>query len=174
MRHFGSFVFSACLDAPVSAKQVRRRLHSIWSKIEMKTHLASNRIEQHCQSIDIAKVLTCELVSEKSKLLQIRHFDNIGRNRPYTKSRQNSEERAMVNWFTTVLFDVEMCLQNHWVKLWKYWPVSWFAPRLSNCKFVNLTISGGIGPIQSQDKAAKKGGWWTGSPWSIWRTDLYS
>jgi hypothetical protein len=86
----------------------------------MKTHLASNRIEQHCQSIDIAKVLTCELVSEKSKLLQIRHFDNIGRNRPYTKSRQNSEERAMVNWFTTVLFDVEMCLQNHWVKLWKY------------------------------------------------------
>ncbi len=82
-------------------------------------------------------------------------------------SRHNSEKREMVNWFTTVLFDVEIRLQDHWVKLWIYRPVSWFSCKQSVCKFVNLTISGGIGPIQSQ--AAKKGRWWTGSPRSIWR-----
>jgi hypothetical protein len=57
---------------------------------------------------------------------------------------QNSEKQGLVNWFTTVLFDVEI-------------PVSWFEFKKSPCKFVNLTISGGIGPIQSHDKTTKKG-----------------
>jgi hypothetical protein len=33
------------------------------------------------------------------------------------KSSQNSEKRAMVKWFTMVLFDVEIRIQDHWVKL---------------------------------------------------------
>jgi hypothetical protein len=58
-------------------------------------------------------------------------------------------------------------LQDHWVKLQIYWPVSWFVCKWSSSfKFVNLSISGGIGPIQSQDKTAKKGRWCTVSPWS--------
>ena len=72
----------------------------------------------------------------------------------------------MVNWFTMVLFDVEIRLQ----RLWIYRPVSLFWCKQSSFKFVNLTISGGIGPIQSQDKTAKKEGWWTGSPGLIWRS----
>ena len=96
---------------------------------------------------------------------QLRQFDDFRRNWSYTKSRQNSENREMVNWFTMVLFDVEIRLPDHWVKLWIYRPVSWFAAKISFCKFVKLMISGGIGPIQSQDKTAKKGRWWTGSPW---------
>ncbi len=111
----------------------------------------------------IVHLSTCELVSEKIKLPQIRQFGDFGRNRPYTKSRQNSEKREMVNWFTTLVFDVEMRPQDHWVKLWIYRPVSWLTLKQSVCKFVNLTISDGIGPIQSQDKNAKKGRWWTGS-----------
>ncbi len=104
---------------------------------------------------------TCQLVFVQTKLLQIRQFDDIGRNWPYTKSRQNSEKREMVNWFTMVLFDVEIRLQEHWEKLRIYRPVSLFSFSQSFCKFVNLTTSGGIGPIQSQDKTAKKGRWWT-------------
>ena len=63
----------------------------------------------------------------------------------------------MVNWFTMVLHDVEIRLRNHWVKLWIYWPVSWFFSKRSFFKFVNLTIPVGIGPIQSQDKNWKRG-----------------
>ncbi len=76
---------------------------------------------------------------------------------------QDSEEREMVNWFTTILFDVLIYIQDHWVKLWIYGPVSRLLYNSRYLKFVNLTISGGIGPIQSQDKTAKKGRWWTGS-----------
>jgi hypothetical protein len=33
-------------------------------------------------------------------------------------SRQNSKNREMVNWFTMILFDVEIRLQDHyWVRL---------------------------------------------------------
>jgi hypothetical protein len=49
--------------------------------------------------------------------LQIRQFDDFGRNWPYTKSRQDSENREMVNWFTTLIFHVEIRLQHHWVNL---------------------------------------------------------
>jgi hypothetical protein len=35
----------------------------------------------------------------------------------HTKSRQNSEKREMVNWFTMVLFDVVIRLQDNWVQL---------------------------------------------------------
>ncbi len=103
--------------------------------------------------------MTNQLAAAEIKLLQVRQFDDFGRNWPYTKSRQNSEKRGMVNWFTPILFDVEIRLQDHWVKLWIYRPVSWFVWSENACKFVNLTISGGIGPIQSQDKTAKKGRW---------------
>ena len=70
----------------------------------------------------------------------------------------------MVNWFftkvfTTVIFDVKIRLQDHWVKLSIYRPVSLLQAKSSFRKFVNLTISGGIGPIQSQDKTTKRGGW---------------
>ncbi len=107
-------------------------------------------------------LLTCQHVAKQPKRLQFRQFDDFGWNWPYTKTKQNSEKREMVNWFTMVLlFDVEIRLQDHWVKLWIYWPVSWLTPKARVFKFVNLTISGGIGPIQSQDKTAKKGRWWT-------------
>jgi hypothetical protein len=38
----------------------------------------------------------------------------------HTKPRQNSVKNVLVNWFTMVLFDVEIRLPDHWVKLWKY------------------------------------------------------
>ena len=81
-----------------------------------------------------------------------------------TKSSQNGKRGELVNWFTQVLFDVKTGFHDHWVKLWIYRPVSLFWCKQSSFKFVNLTISGGIGPIQSQDKTAKKGRWRTGSP----------
>jgi hypothetical protein len=37
-----------------------------------------------------------------------------------------------------------------------YRPSRWFLFKESLCKFVNLTISGGIDPTQSQDKTTKK------------------
>jgi hypothetical protein len=43
----------------------------------------------------IVKILTCQLVSFQRKSPQIREFDDFGRNRPYTKSRQSSEKREM-------------------------------------------------------------------------------
>ncbi len=107
----------------------------------------------------IVEILTSQLIWAEVKNLQLRQFDDLWRNLPYTKSRQKSKKREMwVNWFTTITFDVEISLQDHWVKLWIYRPVSWFQRNSSFCKFVNLTISDGIGPIQSQDKTAKKGG----------------
>ncbi len=112
----------------------------------------------------IAKLSTCQLIRTQPKLLQFRQFDDFGRNWSYTKSRQNSEKRGMVNWFTMVLFDVEIRLQDNWVQLWIYRPVSLLPLKWSTTNFVNLTISGGIGPIQSQDKIAKKEGWWSGWP----------
>jgi hypothetical protein len=54
---------------------------------------------------------TCQLVSNQTKRLQIRQFDDFGWNWSYTKSRQNSEKREMVNWFTMVLFGVEIRLK---------------------------------------------------------------
>jgi hypothetical protein len=57
-----------------------------------------------------------------------------------------------MNWFPTVLFDAEIRLQDNWVKLCIYWPVSRFPPKRRISNFVNLTIPGGIGPIQSQGK----------------------
>ena len=63
----------------------------------------------------IVNLSTCPLVSFQIKLLQIRQFADIGRNRSYTKSRQNSEKREMVSWFTMVVFDVEIRLPDHWV-----------------------------------------------------------
>ncbi len=74
----------------------------------------------------IVEILTSQLVFGEIKLLQTRQFDDFGWNWPYTKSRQNSEKRGMVNWFTMVLFDVKIRLQDHWVKLCIYRPVSWF------------------------------------------------
>ncbi len=56
-----------------------------------------------------------------------------------------------------VLLDVEMCLQDHWVKLCIYQPVSLLEPNPSLCKFISLPISGGIGPIQSEEKISKNG-----------------
>ena len=114
----------------------------------------------------IVEILTSQLIFGEIKTLQTRQFDDFGRNWSYTKSRQNSVKKEMVNWFTMVLFDVEIRLQDHWVKLWIYRPVSWLSLKLSRFKFVNLTISGGMGPIRSQDKTANKRRWWTGSPWS--------
>ncbi len=76
------------------------------------------------------------------------------------KQSQDIPAKKMMYWFTTVLFDVEICILDHWVKLWIYRPVSLFPPKPSCCKFVNLTISGGIDPTQSQDQTAKNGRWW--------------
>jgi hypothetical protein len=56
------------------------------------------------------KIWTCELVGRQLKVPQICQFDDFGRNWPYTKSRQNSEKGEMVNWFTTLVFDVEIRL----------------------------------------------------------------
>ncbi len=64
--------------------------------------------------------------------------------------------RGMMNCFTTVLFHAEIRLQDYWVKLWIYRPISWFLSKRIYCKSVILTISGGIGPTESQDKAVKK------------------
>jgi hypothetical protein len=68
----------------------------------------------------IVEILTSQLIDGEMKNLQICQFDDFGWNWPYTKPRQNSEKREMVNWFTMVLFDVEILLQDHWVKLLKY------------------------------------------------------
>ena len=65
----------------------------------------------------IVEILTNQLIFVECKNLQILQFDDFGRNWPYTKSRQNSEKREMVNWFTMVIFDVEIRLQDHLVKL---------------------------------------------------------
>ncbi len=108
---------------------------------------------------------TCQLIRTQTKLLQIRQFDDFGRNWPYTKSRQNSEKRGMVNWFISVFFDAAIRVQDHWVKSGKYWPVSLFTCSQRDRKFVNLTISGGIGPIYTKKKGKtnqwKKGRWRT-------------
>jgi hypothetical protein len=61
------------------------------------------------------EILTSQLICAERKYLQIRKFDDFRRNWPYTKSRQNSEKREMVNWFTMVLFDLKIRLQDHWV-----------------------------------------------------------
>ncbi len=53
---------------------------------------------------------TCQMVFMQRKLPQIRQFVDFRRNSPYRKSGQNSEKEGMVNWFTTVLFDVEIPL----------------------------------------------------------------
>ncbi len=65
----------------------------------------------------IVEILTSQLIFVEFKHLQTRQFDDFGRNWPYTKSRQNSVKKEMVNWFTTILFDVEIRLQAHWVKI---------------------------------------------------------
>ena len=52
--------------------------------------------------------MTSQLICAEIKRLQICQFDDFGRNWPYTKSRQNSEKREMVNWFTMILFDKEI------------------------------------------------------------------
>jgi hypothetical protein len=36
------------------------------------------------------------------------------------KIKAIQQKMGMVNWFTTVLFDDEICLQDHWVKLCIY------------------------------------------------------
>ena len=135
---------------------------------ELVHHARTWRRDSHSRPLgEVVEILTSQLIEREIETLQIRQFGDFGWNWPYTKSRQNREKREMVNWFTMVLYDAETRLQDHWVKLWLYRPVSWFSSKRRICKFVNLTISGGIGPIQSQDKRAKKGRWWTGSPWSI-------
>ncbi len=45
----------------------------------------------------IVEILTSQLIFVQPKHLPIRQFDDFGRNWPYTKSRQNSEKREMVN-----------------------------------------------------------------------------
>ena len=69
----------------------------------------------------IVKISTCQPIFEKIKLLQIRQFDDFWRNWPYTKSRQNSEKRGMVNWFAIVnLTERYPSIQSHWVKSTNY------------------------------------------------------
>jgi hypothetical protein len=96
------------------------------------------------------------------------------RNRPYIKSRKNREKKELVNWLTTLSFDVEIHLKDHKEKSGIYRPVSWLSDNQSSRKFVNLTISRGIGPIQSQDKTAKKGGGELVHHGCIWRRDTPS
>jgi hypothetical protein len=56
------------------------------------------------RSLDkIVNLATCQLIRIQPKLLQIHQFGDFERNWSYTKSRQNSEKREMVNWFTAVL-----------------------------------------------------------------------
>jgi hypothetical protein len=52
----------------------------------------------------IVEILTSQLILPEFKILQIRQFDDFGRNWPYTKSRQNSEKGEMVNWFFTKVY----------------------------------------------------------------------
>ncbi len=63
------------------------------------------------------EILTSQLIFEEIKPLQTRQFDDFGRNWPCTKSRQNSEKREMVNWFTMVLFDGEIRIQDQIVEI---------------------------------------------------------
>ncbi len=55
------------------------------------------------------------------------------------------------------LFDIQICIQCYWEKNQKYAPVRLFFRKDRIVKFTNLTIPGGIGPIQSQYKTASKG-----------------
>jgi hypothetical protein len=54
-------------------------------------------VDSDTPSRSLGKILnlsTCQLIRIQPKLLQIRQFDDFGRNRPYTKSKQNSEKRG--------------------------------------------------------------------------------
>jgi hypothetical protein len=42
----------------------------------------------------IVVILTSQLICAEIKNLQLRQFDDFGRNWPYTKSRQNSERKG--------------------------------------------------------------------------------
>ena len=59
------------------------------------------------------EILTSQLIFGEPKLLQIRQFDDFGWNWSFTKSKQSSENRELVNWFATVLFvfDVEIAFR---------------------------------------------------------------
>ena len=86
---------------------------------ELVHHASISRRDTPSRSLGkIVDLSTCQLVFGQRKRLQIRQFDDFGRNWPYTKSRQSSEKGDTVNWFTMVLFDVEIRLQDHWVQLW--------------------------------------------------------
>ena len=98
--------------------QLHSGLFHTCSIIQIKTEQRKIAGELVHQSLGkIVKILTSQLISIECKPRQIRQFDDFGRDGPYTKSRQNSEERAMVNWFTTLVFDVEIRHQDHWVKM---------------------------------------------------------
>ncbi len=67
--------------------------------------------------VEIVNLSTCQPIVIHTKMLQIRQFADSWRNWPYTKSRQSSKKGEMMNWFTTIIFGGEICLQDHWVKL---------------------------------------------------------
>ncbi len=104
----------------------------------------------------IVKKLTCQPVARQPKLPQIRQCDDFRRNRPL-QSQDKKRQGKVINWYTTVLFDVEVHPQNYLVKFWKNRPVSWLSCSQSFRNFVILAISGGIGPIQSQDTTVEEG-----------------
>ena len=97
------------------------------------------------------KMLTCKLVGAEVKNFKVRQFDDVRRNRTYTKSSQNSVIKVMV--------ELVHHLFNRGKK--KYWPVNLFHERSSLSKFVNLTISEGILPEERQVKTASCTKWWT-------------
>jgi hypothetical protein len=68
------------------------------------------RLQDHL--LKIVKISTCQLVTTRIKHQQIPQFSDFGWNWSYSKSRQNSEKRGMVKWFTTVLFDVEIYIPS--------------------------------------------------------------
>ncbi len=71
-----------------------------------------------------------------------------------------SQKAKKVRWWTGLIWRRDTPSRSLG-KLWIYRPVSLFPPKSSCCKFVNLTISGGIDPIQSQNETAKKRSWFT-------------
>ncbi len=115
MLHCGRYSFSCVLASctPVGPYKTKTKQRQKRAGEVVHHGLIGRRDTSSSALGKIAEILTSQLIGLELKTLQLRQLDDFGRNCSFTKSRQNSEKREMVNWFTMVLFDEEIRLQDH-------------------------------------------------------------
>ncbi len=118
----------------------------------------------------ISEILTYQFVRIQIELLQMEQFYDFWRNMPYSKVKTEKQKKELVILSLPSIWHRKRCTQNSL----KYGPVSSFWCKYIACKFANLPISGGIGPVWSQDKTEKRGELVSWFRPSTWRRDMDS